>query len=86
MAQDERDTETYAIIGAAMEVHNELGCGFLEGVYQDAFERELTDRGIPFVREQQIPVFYKGRPLSISYRADFVCYGTTLSNSRPSNT
>ncbi len=76
--QDQRDPETYAIIGAAIEVHNVLGCGFLEGVYQDALERELTERRIPFVREQQIPVLYKGRPLSTPYRADFVCYGSVI--------
>lgn len=78
MSLSERDPETYAIIGAGMEVHNVLGSGFLEGVYQDALERELTDRRIPFVREQQIPVLYKGQPLSTPYRADFVCYGSII--------
>lgn len=69
------DPKTYAIIGAAMEVHRELGCGFLEAVYQDAFEIELQLRGIPYVREAPVPVFYKARQLRSNYRVDFLCYG-----------
>jgi GxxExxY protein len=55
------DPKTYAIIGAAMEVHRELGCGFLEAVYQDALEVELTTRGLPFIREASVPIYYKGK-------------------------
>lgn len=73
-----RDPETYAIIGAAMEVHRELGNGFLEGAYQDALEIELTQRGVPFTREHPVPVTYKGHVLGTPYRADFVCYGSII--------
>lgn len=66
-----RDDQTYAIIGAAMEVHKELGCGFLEAVYQEAFAVELSERGIPFRRECVLPIKYKGSLLETHYRADF---------------
>ena len=72
-ADSKKDPETYAIIGAAMEVHRELGSGFLEAVYQDAIELELTERAIPSIREYPIPIHYKGRTLNTPYRADFVC-------------
>jgi GxxExxY protein len=68
------DTETYAIIGAAMAVHAELGHGFLEPVYHAALEQEFLTQKIPFRREVDIPVFYKGNSLKVSYRADFVCF------------
>jgi GxxExxY protein len=75
---DSRDPQTHAIIGAAMEVHRQLGPGFLEAVYQEAMAIELADRAISFVREAELPVFYKGRRLNCSYRADFVCYESVI--------
>jgi GxxExxY protein len=62
------------VIGAAMEVHRELGSGFLEAVYQDALAVELAAQGVPFEREKLLQVRYKGRILPSYYRADFVCY------------
>ena len=72
------DSQTYKIIGAAMEVHKTLGPGFLEPVYQAAFELELGMRHVPFEREVEIPVSYKNRLLHVRYRADFVCFGEIL--------
>jgi GxxExxY protein len=69
-----RDPQTYSIIGACMEVHSQLGRGFLEAVYQEALEKELTLRGIPFRRQVELPIFYKGEKLECYYIADFVCF------------
>jgi GxxExxY protein len=66
--------ESFHLVGAAIEVHKEIGCGFTEPVYQEAFEEELRLRGIPFEREKVINVTYKGKVLSKSFRPDFVCY------------
>ena len=64
---------SYEIIGAAMEVHKLLGPGLLEAVYQEAFAIELQLRNIPFQREVDIPVIYKGRNTDKTYRVDFIC-------------
>lgn len=69
-----RDEQTYAIIGAAMEAHKTLGHGFLEAVYQEALAAEFTQRAIPFRREAELPIRYKGIRLNTGYRADFICY------------
>jgi len=70
--------ETYSIIGACMNVHKELGSGFLEKVYQEALEIELTDKKIPFEKEKQLLIHFKGIPLSKYYFADFVCFGQII--------
>jgi GxxExxY protein len=70
--------EVYAIVGAAMEVHNELGAGFAEAVYQEAMEIELGLRAVPFVRQPRLLVHYKGVQLSNYYVADFICYGRVV--------
>lgn len=65
---------TFAVIGAAMEVHRILGSGFLESVYQVALERELTLRGIMFERKVKLPVTYKDILVG-EYEADLVIDG-----------
>ena len=73
-----RDKETYAVIGAAMTVHRELGCGFLEAVYQDALEKEFQHLSIPYRREVKLPVYYRGEQLNSYYQADFVCFDSVI--------
>lgn len=66
--------ETYKVIGACMEVHKILGNGFLEAVYQEALAKEFGLQSIPFEREKQITISYKGDVLNKQYVADFVCF------------
>ena len=66
--------ESHAIIGACMEVYNELGCGFLEPVYQEALAREFLFRQIPFQREVELTISYKGDLLNKRYYPDFICF------------
>lgn len=75
---DNRDEQTYAIVGAAMTVHRELGYGFLEPVYQEALEHEFQGQQIPYEREKPLPILYRGKPLNTSYKVDFVCYGSVI--------
>ncbi|TAJ08637.1 GxxExxY protein [Marinilabiliaceae bacterium JC017] len=70
--------ETYRIIGAAMEVHKQLGCGFLEAVYQEALEHEFHLKEIPYEREKQFTIEYKGHTLKKNYFADFVCFNFVI--------
>jgi GxxExxY protein len=70
--------EVYAIVGAAMEVYNELGHGFLEAVYQEALEMELTEHKIPFESQKELHIYYKGRRLKKTYTADFLIIGKII--------
>ncbi|WLT30387.1 GxxExxY protein [Geothrix sp. PMB-07] len=73
-----KDPETFAIIGAATEVHRVLGCGFAESAYQEALAHEFRLRGIPFEREALLPIEYKGEKLNTAYRADFICFNRVI--------
>ena len=70
--------ESYAIQGAIFEVYREIGCGFLESVYQECLEKELSRRGIPFVAQQELQLTYKGESLQQTYRPDLICYGQII--------
>jgi len=69
------EKETFAIRGAAFEVYREMGCGFLEAVYQECMEKEMALRGITFSSQQDLRLAYKGDPLKQTYRPDLICYG-----------
>lgn len=70
--------ECYDIIGAAMEVHNELGHGFLEPVYQEALSIVFQENGIPYIKEQVLEIHFKGKLLNNKYVADFICYDEVI--------
>jgi GxxExxY protein len=73
-----KDPQTHAILGAAMVAHRRLGHGFLEAVYQAALAIEFVDREIEFRAEVALPLHYKGKLLTCSYRADFICFESVL--------
>jgi GxxExxY protein len=73
-----KDERTYKIIGAAMEVHKDLGCGFLEAVYHEALGREFGSQEIPLSSQPVGEIRYKGRPLAKKYQPDFICYGEVI--------
>ena len=66
--------ESYKIIRACLDVHNELGAGFLEAIYQEALALEFRNQKIPYVQEKNLNIFYKGIKLKKEYVADFLCY------------
>ena len=72
------EDESYAIQGAIFEVYREMGCGFLEPVYQECLERELRLRNIPFTAQTELKLNYKGQPLQQTYKPDFICYGLII--------
>ena len=68
------EQDTFAIRGAVFEVYREMGCGFLESVYQECLEKEFHLRGIPFSTQRQLHVNYKSFRLDQTYKPDFLCY------------
>ncbi len=73
-----QDPQTFALIGAGMEVHKRLGPGFLEHVYQEALAIELQLNQIPHQTEVALPIRYRGELLQSKYRADFVCFDSVV--------
>ena len=70
--------ECYQIQGAVFEVYREMGCGFLEAVYQECLAREFVNCAIPFAAQQELRLFYKGEVLKQVYVPDFICYQSII--------
>ena len=70
--------ECYALQGAIFDVYREMGCGFLEAVYQECLELEFALRAIPFIPQPELELGYKGEPLRQVYKPDFMCYGQII--------
>ncbi|MHC1785300.1 MAG: GxxExxY protein [Anaerolineaceae bacterium] len=70
--------EGFKIQGAIFAVNREIGCGFLESVYQECLEQEFTLQGIPFLTHVQYGIQYKGKVINQYYIPDFVCYGKII--------
>ena len=78
MADLKYEEESYRIRGSIFEVYREMGCGFLEAVYQECLAIELLRQGIEFEAQKPIRLAYQGHPLRQTYVADFVCYGRII--------
>ena len=72
------EEESYRIRGAAFEVYREMGCGFLEPVYQECMEKELGMSGLPFVSRQELALYYKGQRLDKTYEPDLLCFDSII--------
>ena len=72
------ENETYAIRGAAFEVYKEMGCGFLEAVYQECLIKEFQRQNIPFLPENELELSYKGEHLELTYKPDFICFSQII--------
>jgi GxxExxY protein len=72
------EKESYAVRGAVFEVYREMGCGFLESVYQECLEKELAKQGIPYDAQKELSLSYKGEPLKQVYKPDLICYGKII--------
>ncbi len=70
--------ESYKIVGACFEVYNELGCGFLEAVYQESLSIEFTLNSIPHIAQQKLQLRYKGNALKSVYIPDFLCFDSII--------
>jgi GxxExxY protein len=66
--------ESYEIMGACFEVYKNMGCGFLEPVYQECLEIEFKKRSIPFESQKELELSYQGNTLKQKYKPDFICY------------
>jgi GxxExxY protein len=68
------EDETFQIRGAIFEVYREMGCGFLEAVYQECLAKEMQQKQIPFVAQKELMLQYKGELLEQKYKPDFICF------------
>jgi len=72
------EAETFVIRGAVFEVYKEMGCGFLEAVYQECLEKELKRRSVPYLAQQELRLTYKEEILLQTYKPDLVCFGKII--------
>lgn len=70
--------ECYAIQGAIFDVYREMGCGFLEAVYQECLEKEFRLRQLPFEAQKELVLSYKSEQLAQTYKPDFICHGKII--------